>query len=211
MVVTSERGTSVAATRDEGPEHALLVRDFANTLDIEQAEAAESLTSAAELARWLRAQGLVGATARADRADLELARRLRAGLRAMLVAHDDHAPPTEVAGARDSGTFDDPLPADVTRALPLRIELRDGAPRLVPGVGGVRGGLATLLVAVASSVADGSWSRLKICSADDCRWAFLDQSKNRSRTWCSMGSCGNKAKTRTYRARQKALPGSADG
>ena len=202
----------MAAPQEEGSRHALLVRDFANTFDADEGDRAETLTSAAELARWLHEHHLVSGSARAERADLELARRLRAGLRALLLAHDEeHAPPSELAGAASGGAVAEPLPASLTRALPLRLELRDGRPQLVPAVAGVRGGLAALLVAVQESLADGSWDRLKICSADDCRWAFLDQSKNQSRTWCSMGSCGNKAKTRTYRARRKGKPTADDG
>ncbi|HTE72674.1 MAG TPA: CGNR zinc finger domain-containing protein [Actinomycetes bacterium] len=34
----------------------------------------------------------------------------------------------------------------------------------------------------------------------------MDQTKNRSRAWCEWG-CGNKAKTRAYRARKKAAAG----
>ncbi|MFF1877688.1 CGNR zinc finger domain-containing protein [Leifsonia sp. NPDC058230] len=59
--------------------------------------------------------------------------------------------------------------------------------------------------AVASSVIlsiQGKFERVKLCSADDCRWAFYDQSRNGSRTWCSMGVCGNRQKARTYRAKQ---------
>jgi predicted RNA-binding Zn ribbon-like protein len=33
-------------------------------------------------------------------------------------------------------------------------------------------------------------------------WVFYDRSRNRSRHWCSMGVCGNRAKTRTYRAKR---------
>ena len=58
--------------------------------------------------------------------------------------------------------------------------------------------------AVASSVVlsiQGSMGRVKLCAADDCRWAFYDRSKNGSRTWCSMGVCGNRQKARTYRAK----------
>jgi predicted RNA-binding Zn ribbon-like protein len=51
---------------------------------------------------------------------------------------------------------------------------------------------------------DGSWSRLKTCENDECRWAFYDQSKNRSAKWCSMQSCGNRMKARAYRARREA-------
>lgn len=45
-------------------------------------------------------------------------------------------------------------------------------------------------------------ARLRQCQGDDCGWLFLDTSRNRSRTWCSMGDCGNVAKVRRYRARQ---------
>ncbi|NEN07417.1 CGNR zinc finger domain-containing protein [Diaminobutyricibacter tongyongensis] len=58
--------------------------------------------------------------------------------------------------------------------------------------------------AVASSVVlsiQGSMGRVRLCAAEDCRWAFYDRSKNGSRTWCSMGVCGNRQKARTYRAK----------
>jgi predicted RNA-binding Zn ribbon-like protein len=44
---------------------------------------------------------------------------------------------------------------------------------------------------------------MKACRAEDCRWAFYDRSRNRSRAWCSMRECGNRAKARSYRARQR--------
>jgi hypothetical protein len=52
-----------------------------------------------------------------------------------------------------------------------------------------------------------SWDRVKVCSAEDCRWAFYDASRNHSRTWCSMSDCGNKAKARAFRARQSPNAG----
>ena len=63
--------------------------------------------------------------------------------------------------------------------------------------------VASLLAIIARAQADGTWSRMKACRADDCRWAFYDRSRNRSRTWCSMSECGNRAKARSYRARQR--------
>ena len=63
--------------------------------------------------------------------------------------------------------------------------------------------VAAMLAIVARAQADGTWSRMKACRADDCRWAFYDRSRNRSRTWCSMSECGNRAKARSYRARQR--------
>lgn len=41
--------------------------------------------------------------------------------------------------------------------------------------------------------------RLKQCPPDDCRWLFIDRTKNRSRRWCDMATCGNRAKARRSR------------
>lgn len=193
--------SAVAALESE---HAALVCDFVNSREHEDdGSVVEHLASAADLSRWLAERGLVSGAPRAGRADLALALRLRTGLRDALVSHDTRHP-----GAAQAS---DCLPAKVTAELPLHLTVHDGEPRLVPAVGGVRGGLAEVLVAVAGSVADGSWPRVKICAADDCSWAFVDGSKNRSRTWCDMDLCGNRAKTRAYRARHRPLPGSVDG
>ena len=49
----------------------------------------------------------------------------------------------------------------------------------------------------------GELDRVKECPSDEgCGWLFLDSSKNRSRTWCSMKTCGNSAKVKRFRARQ---------
>ena len=58
-----------------------------------------------------------------------------------------------------------------------------------------------LLAIVAQAQADGTWRRMKACPA--CGWAFYDRSRNRSRTWCTMAICGNRAKARSYRARHR--------
>jgi predicted RNA-binding Zn ribbon-like protein len=50
----------------------------------------------------------------------------------------------------------------------------------------------------------GPLDRVKECGADDCGWLFLDTSKNRSRQWCSMQTCGNVSKVRRFRERSKA-------
>jgi predicted RNA-binding Zn ribbon-like protein len=42
--------------------------------------------------------------------------------------------------------------------------------------------------------------RLHACASDTCRWLFLDTSKNRTRRWCDMKTCGNRAKARRYRS-----------
>ncbi len=48
-------------------------------------------------------------------------------------------------------------------------------------------------------------NRVKECADDrGCGWLFLDESRNRSRRWCDMKDCGNRAKARRfYQRRQK--------
>jgi len=41
-------------------------------------------------------------------------------------------------------------------------------------------------------------SRVKKCEGYPCGWLFLDTSRNRSRRWCSMSDCGNRAKAKRF-------------
>ena len=47
-------------------------------------------------------------------------------------------------------------------------------------------------------------TRARVCTADDCTWVFMDTSKNRSRRWCDMKYCGNRAKSRRHYERKRA-------
>jgi predicted RNA-binding Zn ribbon-like protein len=44
---------------------------------------------------------------------------------------------------------------------------------------------------------------VKQCGAEECDWLFLDTSRNHSRRWCDMKTCGNRAKARRYYRRSK--------
>lgn len=46
--------------------------------------------------------------------------------------------------------------------------------------------------------------RVKECASESCNWLFVDQSRNRSRRWCDMKDCGNRAKARRYLARKRS-------
>ncbi len=49
----------------------------------------------------------------------------------------------------------------------------------------------------------GPLDRVKQCpDTEGCGWLFIDTSKNRSRTWCSMKTCGNAAKVKRFRQRR---------
>ncbi len=50
-------------------------------------------------------------------------------------------------------------------------------------------------------------ARVRMCHGDRCGWLFLDSSKNHSRCWCDMRDCGNRAKVRRHRQRQRRSRG----
>jgi predicted RNA-binding Zn ribbon-like protein len=61
---------------------------------------------------------------------------------------------------------------------------------------------------IARSAADlltsGDHDRIKECASTTCEWVFLDRSRNRSRRWCDMTDCGNRAKARRFQAKKHA-------
>jgi predicted RNA-binding Zn ribbon-like protein len=48
--------------------------------------------------------------------------------------------------------------------------------------------------------------RLKICANTNCRWVFYDESKSRSRLYCTPDKCANLLKSRRFRLRHKTEP-----
>jgi hypothetical protein len=106
----------------------------------------------------------------------------------------------EVRGALRAAVGDPDSPS-TDAWVALRIGLHGGRPRLVAddAVGAVLAAATRLAVL-------GEWERVKICPADECRLAFFDRSRNRSRTWCSMQVCGNREKARAWRERTRTAP-----
>ncbi len=147
-----------------------------------------------ETARALdaRLRSFVGDAARIRPADVALARDVRDGLLALLL-DGDAADPSEL----------DRLAAE----LPLRLGVAaDGRVVLEPAGDGALAIAALALLVAHDAAIDGTWDRIRLCSGDNCHWAFVDRSKNRSRRWCSMADCGARAKARAYRARRRNEP-----
>ena len=165
-----------------------LVRRFINTTDLETG--AEDLSGPGELAEWLQQAGLAEHPD-VSASDVTRAIEAREALRALLLANN--GAPTADASDRLNAAF-------AGAASEVRFE--DGMATLVPRGDDVDAALAKLAMIVRDAMVSGEWVRLKACPDDACQWAFYDRSRNRSRTWCDMQDCGNRAKVRAFRARK---------
>jgi len=58
--------------------------------------------------------------------------------------------------------------------------------------------LLILLREAAALLSSPAQPQIHHCADDDCHWFFLDTSRNQSRRWCQMETCGNKAKARAH-------------
>ena len=167
-----------------------LIEAFVNTADLE--EGSDEIPDAPGLVGWLADRELVTSPVYATKADAALARDMREALRELLRANNGSDVDRDLASA----TLD-----EAARRTGLTVRFVDGDMHFVPKRGGVAGGLAQVLAAVGLAMFDGSWTRLKACRSDTCRWAFVDHARNRSRQWCDMAVCGNRSKARTFRRR----------
>jgi predicted RNA-binding Zn ribbon-like protein len=172
-----------------------LVQDFVNSRELRPA--VEDLRTPEQLIAWLGTHGLLEPGAPVTETDLAEAVRVREALRDLLSAKVGIEVDLEAA----KGEID-----AAARRAGLELRFDPTCPRVEPTVGGVRGAIGRILVEVYDEMVDGIWERMKACKAEDCRWAFLDTSKNKSRAWCSMESCGNRAKVNAYRQRHQLYP-----
>jgi hypothetical protein len=150
-----------------------LIVSFINTLDVEAGS--DALATLVGWRSWLSAQGLDVCFGDEGPRDLKAARELRDDLR------------TLASGERRAQV----------RQVGIQVALTvDGEVEL-----SAQSAVGFIAAAAAKVAIEQRLSRVKICPADDCRWAFYDTSRNRSRQWCSMEVCGNRAKARAHRER----------
>ena len=180
------------SSKQTAPGDLELVRAFVNTKDFD--DGSERFDGPGPTRDWLTEHGLLSPGARIGPGDVQRAMDLREAVRAALLAHHDRA--TDAGAVEQLSS----LAGDV----PLRVSFRpDGSAVLEPAGKGMDEALGRVLAVIHTSIVDGTWPRMKVCPADDCRWAFYDHSKNRSGKWCDMAVCGNRAKAREYRARHR--------
>ncbi|WP_231130503.1 CGNR zinc finger domain-containing protein [Burkholderia cepacia] len=181
--------------------------DFANTLYWRGADTpTETFGTLEDLLTWCREQagvpaGLADACgasiADAGPAWLDGALALRETLYRLYLAQAEQREPP----ARDVAA----LRGHLAQAAP-RVALARTNDRYAWQVGREAATLGGLLSPVLWSAIDllggARLAKVKRCANDACQWLFIDDSKNGSRRWCSMSSCGNRAKA--YRHYHKA-------
>ena len=186
--------------------------DFVNTNDWHaSSQPVESLFNYADLVKWCQKAGLftpaesqelrrqAGMLPVEAGAILDRAIALREAIYRILTAHVNQTPAS-------SADFD---------LLNAEIAAAAKSWKLVPAMDGFAwewdtrlDNLALMLGPIARSAADLLTSpelyRVGICADEDgCGFAFFDTSRNRSRRWCSMEDCGNRAKAQRHYQRQK--------
>lgn len=168
------------------------IQALVNTVDLESG--ADRLALATDAQPWLHAHGLLPAGDVPTDDDLRTIRGLREALRAMLVHN--------AGGPAPTGEQLGPL-SRIADAAGARVHLgTDGTLHVGAESDSLNGRLLSLLLVVSDAQRDGTWTHLKACGNEDCRWAFYDRSRNHGGTWCDMATCGNKLKNREFRARR---------
>ena len=185
------------AEEDLIPADVPLLLAFANTLDERSFTrhgvihtGGDELASAAGAQQWLARHRLPAPDVLLGSGELAELVSLRSGLRWALATK---------AGVRaDAATLMD---FNATRGqVPLVLDFGEsGQPQLIPARGGAAAATALLAAKIAATAALGTWQRLRMCAASDCRWVFYDTSRRGGGRWCSMAVCGNRLKTRRYR------------
>ena len=163
------------------PGRLAVVQAFANTVDHEHGR--EVLHSPEQLQKLLVELGLIDRSTRVTARDLARAHDLRDAIRALALANNG-------------------VPTDASLEAQVVARVDDAHASLAAPHRDVDGAFAELVGIVYTAMVDGTWSRLKACRREVCQWLFFDESRNRSGVWCSMAVCGNRTKTRAYRARR---------
>jgi predicted RNA-binding Zn ribbon-like protein len=180
------------AHREPAPPALRGLQAFVNTNDIE--EERDALATPDQLRDWLTAAGALPVGAAVTAREHARAIAVREGLRALGCVNNGEPLEEERIHAMNAAAAELPLVASVSTA---------DAWSLTPARTGIDGFLAGMIGTLVGAIADGSWSRMKACRNDGCRWLFYDHSRNRSGTWCTMAICGSRMKARAYRARHR--------
>lgn len=189
-----------------------LCLDFANTIHDSRAEDnTDELRAIGDLLQWAKEAGLVS-VADHERLATLYARNSREAAAALAAGIATRDLMLRIFGGPANGR-----PVSSARLSELNAALGHtaGRPRVHRHAGrtemqweSVSDGLERILFAVLTSaaqlLASDRVGRIRECASADCTWLFVDETRNHSRRWCDMSSCGNRMKARRHYERSKA-------
>ena len=162
--------------------------DFVNTNEVQESQ--DRLRSPEETRAWLLAEGFEAGEL--DHDDWAALLAFREGVRAAAAANNGYDLDTDAVTAL-RGAID---------RLGLTVRATADASLEVAATTQAGQTLAPLVGTLMAAQADGSWTRVKACARDTCRWLFYDTTRNHSRTWCTSTTCGSREKAKRYYRRQ---------
>lgn len=189
-----------------------LCLDFANTIHDWRAEDnEEELHALSDLLEWAKEAGLICATdcarlaAYYERSPREAAAALTKG-----IAIRDLVLSIFIAVANGDGVSSQGLTElnSALAATPGLLRVHQTSNNLEAEWMSAADGLQQVFFAVlrnaAELLASDRVSRIRECASGDCTWLFVDETRNHSRRWCDMTTCGNRMKARLHYQRSKA-------
>ena len=75
-----------------------------------------------------------------------------------------------------------------------------GVTELRSSASGVQAVVDQTIAVLHAALADGTWSRVRLCALDACHSAFYDATRSRTQRWHSYAVCGNRTNVAAYRA-----------
>jgi predicted RNA-binding Zn ribbon-like protein len=173
-----------------------LMADFFNTYDkrmrFEGDPGVECLKSPDDLNSFMLEHELISKYEKVTEHDLALAVKLRDETRKTII--NNHSEVND----NDLNTLN-----EVIQNFKFTINLSYESGEVRPVHTNGKKGLANLTFLIYELKRDDLWNRIRICSAPDCQWVFVDHSRPGTGRWCSMKACGNRAKNRAFRERRK--------
>jgi predicted RNA-binding Zn ribbon-like protein len=73
----------------------------------------------------------------------------------------------------------------------------------MPRQAAVEAVLGPVALSALATLSQADLTRVKQCQGEKCGWLFFDTTKNKSRRWCEMEICGNRAKQKRHSARRR--------
>jgi predicted RNA-binding Zn ribbon-like protein len=153
----------------------------------------ETLNAPEDLAAWTTANEGLRLTKPPARREFERAIEVRELIHRLFDAHaSEKSPATRDVEALNEALSEAPARTTLKRergSYAWDVDMRSGTALAL---------LAPVLWTAGDLLAGPRLGRVRRCANPECGWLFLDDSRAGKRRWCSMQSCGNRAKARRH-------------